>query len=112
MTYEYNGHLTFEERIEEISKQIEKEYSIDKDLALKIATLEDPITTDDIINAKYKRYSNILKLCSNNEIVKNKVISDIFKDYKDIKGKYEKIDIFVSDLTTFLEYNTNIPEYK
>lgn len=112
MTYEYNGYLTFEERIEEISKQIQKEYSIDKDLALKIAALEEPITTDDTNDAKFKRYSNILKLCINDEITRKKVISDIFKDYKKIKGRYEKIDIFVSDLTTYLEYNTNIPEYK
>ena len=107
MTFDYNGHLTFEERVALITKEL-IEYGIDKDTALKIASIEEPITTNNIEDARYKRYSNILKINKNKDI-EDKVIKDIYKYYK--KGN-KKIDKYIDDLSIYVEYNTDLPEYK
>ena len=60
MTYNYNGNLSFEERVGLITKELMDEYNMDKDTALKIASIEEPITTSDIYDSKYKRFSNMM----------------------------------------------------
>lgn len=107
MNLDYNGHLTFEERVALITKEL-VDYGIGKDTALKIASIEEPITTNDIEDARYKRYSNILKINKNKDI-EDKVIKDIFKYYK--KGN-KKIDKYIDDLSIYVKYNTELPEYK
>lgn len=110
MNYDYNANLTFEERVGLITRDIMKEYPIDKELAMKIASIELPIDTDDKEDAKYKRLSNILLFVQNDKIIKNMVIEDILDNY--IKGKSEKIDNYVNDILVYIKYNTNLPEYK
>ena len=66
----------------------------------------------DIYYDETSRYCNIIKVCKNNKILKEKVINDMLKNYKSIEGKYEKIDRFISDLLIYIKYNTDFPEYK
>ena len=70
--------------------------------------INPPITTNNIEDARYKRYSNILKINKNKDI-EDKVIKDIYKYYK--KGN-KKIDKYIDDLSIYVEYNTDLPEYK
>lgn len=107
MNLEYNGHLTYEERVSLITKEL-VEYGMDKEIALKIASIEEPITTEDKEDARYKRLSNILRITNDNNI-KDKVIKDMYKYYK--KGN-KKIDKFMEDLSISIKYNTDLPEYK
>ena len=70
MKYEYNGNLTYEERIALVSNEIMNNYSyISKGAAYIISSLEPPITTkvDDTI--KFRRLSNIFYITKNNEII-------------------------------------------
>lgn len=107
MNLDYNGHLTFEERVSLITKEL-VEYGMDKETALKIASIEEPITTEDKEDARYKRLSNILRITNDNNI-KDKVIKDMYKYHK--KGN-KKIDKFMEDLSISIKYNTDLPEYK
>ena len=67
MNYDYNGNLTFEERVAVITKELIS-YGLDKEMALKVASIEEPITTKDIYNFTFKRLSNILMLSDNKRI--------------------------------------------
>ena len=109
MKYEYNGNLTYEERISLVSREITKYYPfITKSESILIATLEPPINNEinDVIKFRrlytilfVKRDNNvfdivlkdILKLDKNNEIIKNGIIklleyknNNVFPDVKDI----------------------------
>ncbi|MBR3116675.1 MAG: hypothetical protein IKF36_02230 [Bacilli bacterium] len=112
MNYDYNANLSYEERIGLITRDIMKEYPINKELAMKIATIEEPIDTDNKEDAMYKRLSNILFFVQNDKVIKNMVIEDMLDNYKSIKGKYEKIDQYINDLLVYIKYDTNLPEYK
>ena len=90
MKYNYNGNLTFEERIEEVSIDIIKKYNnISIEDAMVIASLEGPITTCVTDEIKFKRlyniifvinsmydevYKDILKLDISNEVIKSGII--------------------------------------
>lgn len=104
MTYNYNGNLTFEERVGFITKEL-MEYGLDKETALKVASFEEPITTDDKYYYMFKRLSNILRI-SNDSKIKDKVIKDMFNNYKE--GN-KKIDKYMEDLSIHIEYNTELP---
>ena len=113
MNYDYNANLKFEERVDIISKEILNAYpSIGKECAIKIASIEMPIDTYDITDAKFKRLSNILFFCRNDEIIKNKVIEDILKSYKNLNIKNEKVDNYVNDIIIYKKYDTELPLYK
>lgn len=70
MKYEYNGNLTYEERIALVSNEIMNNYSyVSKGEAYIISSLEPPITSkvDDII--KFRRLSNIYYITKNDGII-------------------------------------------
>ena len=108
MNYDYNGNLTFEERVGIITKDL-MNYGLDKDEALKIASIEEPINDSDKYEPEYKRLYNILRL-SKDDKIKKKVISDMFNIYKE--GRCNKIDLFITNLRVYLEYDTDLPELK
>ena len=107
MKFDYNGNLTFEERVAIITKELIG-YGLNKETALKVASIEEPITNNDIEEARFKRLYNILKVNKDKDI-EDKVISDMFKYYK--KGN-KKIDKFMEELSIYVKYNTDLPEYK
>ena len=90
MKYDYNGNLTFEERIEEVSLDIINQFpNISVVDAMKVASLEEPINRDINDEFKFKRlynilfvrndmyeeiYNEILKLDLNNELIKSGLI--------------------------------------
>ncbi len=83
MNYEYNGHLTEEERVKQVAKEINsyyKEISIPQ--AKLIAELESPITEEINEIIKFKRLYNILLIIQKNEKLFNKVFIDLKKTYK------------------------------
>ena len=108
MNYDYNGNLTFEERVGLITKDL-MNYGLDKELALKVASIEEPINDNNRYESEYKRLYNILRL-SNDDRIKNKVISDMFNIYEE--GRSKKIDSFITDLKVYIEYNADLPELK
>ena len=83
MNYEYNGHLTEEERIKQVSKEITsyyKEISLPK--AKLIAELESPITEEVTEIIKFKRLYNILFIIQKDKILFNKIFIDLKNTYK------------------------------
>lgn len=70
MKYEYNGNLTYEERIALVSNEIMNNYSyVSKGEAYIISSLEPPITSSVDDNIKFRRLSNIFYITKNNEII-------------------------------------------
>lgn len=112
MNFDYNANLTYEERVASITRDILKEYPVNKEIAMKIASIELPIDTDNIEDARYRRLSNILFFNQNDLVVKNKVIEDMLNNYKSIKGKYEKIDKYIDELVSYIEFGTDLPRYE
>lgn len=113
MDYSYNANLTFEERVSKITKEIITTYPfIDKDIAIKIASIELPIDDDNKDDAMFKRLSNILFFYKDNELIKNRIINEILDNYKNLDNKTEKINNFINDILIYRNYNTEIPLYK
>ncbi|MBQ1495963.1 MAG: hypothetical protein IIZ40_01245 [Bacilli bacterium] len=110
MKYKYNGHLTFEERVDEVANEIIKVYPVDKETALKLAAMEEVISSSNIIDIKYKRLSNILRYV-NDENIKSRVIKDILNEYKNEKEKNTRLDDYISNLVDSLKYNLDLPIY-
>ena len=70
MKYEYNGNLTYEERIALVSNEIMNNYSyVSKGAAYIISSLEPPITSKVDDNIKFRRLSNIFYITKNSEII-------------------------------------------
>lgn len=104
MNYDYNGNLTFEQRIENVSNDI-TEYcpNITKSEAMLIATLEPPICTkvDDII--KFRRLFNIIFIKRNYDI--------FIKIICEMKKLDNTIDIIKNTLDMLCDYITNKSEF-
>lgn len=112
MNYDYNANLTFEERVSIITKDIINKYPfINKETAIKIASLEEPIDNnkEDII---FKRLSNILLFYQNDINKKNIIINDILKEYRNLNDKDEKINKYISDILDYQRYDIELPLYK
>lgn len=70
MKYEYNGNLTYEERIALVSNEIMNNYSyVSKGAAYIISSLEPPITSSVDDNIKFRRLSNIFYITKNSDII-------------------------------------------
>ena len=93
MEIKYNGHLTLEERIEQISSEIKEEYPTisEKDL-IKISAMEE-INNEIEYNPylHYKRLSNI-KIIINNKEDLNYIKAD-----KEIKELVDKYQLFIGE---------------
>lgn len=77
MKYNYNGNLTYEERIADVSKDIIDEYPyISKSQSYLVAALEPPITTDINDAIKFRRLFNILFVTHNKEIFNEILLLD------------------------------------
>ena len=102
MKYEYNGNLTYEERIARISYDIINYYPfITKSESILIATLEPPIDSEvnDII--KFRRLYNILSIKRDN-ITFDIILNDMLKLDKNNK-------IICNGIIKLLEYkNANL----
>lgn len=112
MKFEYNGHLTFEERVEEVSKDIISKYKeIDIETAKKAAALESPITTNVNDEIVIRRLYNLALLNKDNEVIKNKIVYDMLDYYKDKIGENEKIDELLKALTENIFYGAEFPNF-
>ena len=79
MEYDYNGNLTYEERIAKVSKEITNYYSfISKSESILVASLEHPIDDkiDDLF--KFRRLYNILTIRRDNNTF-DIVLNDMLK---------------------------------
>lgn len=82
MKYEYNGHLSQEEKTKQVAKEIIEEYSkIPYETALKIASVEGKISTSPNFKIKFERLYNILLFTQYNKEL-------YMKAYNDIKNLY------------------------
>lgn len=111
MKYEYNGHLTLEERIDLISKEITHKYpKINIETAKIIATIESPITTKPNILNHFMRLYNILFIIQKNKLLFSDISKDLINTYQYYTqhNKNEKIDTIM--LETF-NYLTNKTKY-
>ena len=83
MNYEYNGHLTEEERKNKVSKEITSYYKeINEKEENLIASLEEPITTPPTSVIKFMRLFNILFVIQNNKVLFNKIYNDLENTFK------------------------------
>ena len=103
MKFNYNGNLTFEERIEEVSLDIINSYpNISIKDAMVIASLEGPITTIVTEDIKFKRLYNIM-------FVRNDMYDEIYKEILKLDNKNEIVRtglIKLSELSS-----NNLPLY-
>lgn len=82
MDYEYNGHLTEEERVKQVSKEIKRKYQRINDNDLKwIASLEAAISTSKTKEMEFNRLFNILFVMQDDKIIFEEVFSDLKKIY-------------------------------
>ena len=83
MELDYNGNLTYQERINKVSKEITSYYKeINEKDATLIASLEDPITTQPTLVIKFMRLFNILFVIQNNKSLFNKIYNDLENNFK------------------------------
>lgn len=112
MEFEYNGHLLEEEKNIQVANEIITKYpNIDFDKALKIASLEDKITTKKTPEIELNRLYNILLLTINNNNIHNEVYKDIKKAYNNYLNNNEyknsKMDDIMTELILFEERKRN-----
>ncbi len=108
MEFNYNGHMTFEERINDVANDIIHTYQeIPFDLAKKIASLEDPIN-DSKYNPvnEFKRSYNIMFLTNN---LYNNTYEKAFNNLKDA---YIKIDESKNDFLYFTNILIELINYQ
>ena len=92
MKFEYNGHLEEMERILLVADEIVGEFSeIPMDKAMKIAALEDVITTECDSIMYFKRLYNILFVMQDKKNVFDKVLSEIKKVYNKFDGEKDMV---------------------
>lgn len=99
MKFEYNGNLTFFERIDLVSKEILDVYPNINNVKL-IASLEPPITVDLNIDMIFRRLYNIALINKNNYELINKIIIDMVNTLRktnDIDGKYKNLIVSLID---------------
>ncbi len=105
MRFEYNGNLTYDERVLQVSKEITDYYKdIKKNEAFLIASLEDPITTDVTSVIKFKRLYNILFVIQNKKDIFDRVykdLEDVFKEYTLSNIEDKKIDRIMEEVIKY-----------
>ena len=105
MEFKYNGHLTFKERVSQVSNEITAYYKdIDKNKANMIAGMEDVITTDVNPIIKFKRLYNIMFIMQQDKNIFNKVYIDlvkVFREYLESKLEDEKIDKIMEEIIKY-----------
>lgn len=114
MKYEYNGHLTLEERINNISQEIIKTYpEIDTKTAETIATIEHPITTEPSYLNHFARLYNILFIVQKNKVLFNNIFKDLIKTYQKYiqNNKNEKIDTIMLEIFAYVNNKTQYLPY-
>lgn len=82
MKYEYNGHMTFEERVISVARDIMKKYpSIKKEDAISVARVESPII--DVKNEKleFNRLYEILYIIDKKSELYKTVLDDLKEVY-------------------------------
>ncbi len=112
MKFEYNGHLTEEERINLVAKEITSKYPIISiQTAKEIALFEGKISTPKNINMELQRLYNIMLV---NQINKKTNII-VFRDYlsllkenydKEVKDKYFDI---IDRIKNYFDNNASFP---
>ena len=105
MDFKYNGNLTFDERVNQVAKEITDYYKdIKKSEALMIASLEDPITTDITPIIKFKRLYNIMFIMQQDKNIFNKVYKDLentFKEYLSLGLEEKRIDRMMEEIIKY-----------
>ena len=112
MEYNYNGNLLVEDRINEVAKDIQKEYpEINYELAKSIATLEAPITTEVTDEMRFRRLYNILLFTQNDKHLQTKLTSEIIPVYQRISGQYQDIDRVMEKMVMYIISGGLFPFY-
>lgn len=88
MEYEYNGYMTFEERIANVTKDIIKKYpSIEKKVAINVARVESPIIDPKNEKIEFNRLYQILYRIEKETDLYRTILNDIKKVYSKIIKK-------------------------
>lgn len=114
MKYKYNGHLTLEERIYSISKEIMTLYpEINYETARTIATIEYPITSEPTTINHFMRLYNILFIIQKNKTLFTNISKDFIKTYQYYtqNNKNEKIDNAMIEIFNYLNNKTSYLPY-
>ena len=114
MKYEYNGHLTVEERIDQVSKEITEYYpQVTLEKAKEAAIIEDRISSEVTLINKLNRLYNIMLVHRDNK----KIVMEIFKDYlklisnnnTDYGEELDKYVDLIDGINTYLYNNADFP---
>ena len=113
MNYEYNGNLLYEDRLENVAKDIRLEYpTIPLHIAKYIAAMEIPITTEVTDEMRFRRTYNILYVCRNKKELKVKLFNQLIHTYQKIYGQYQDIDHLMDKLMYYMINGGDFPEYE
>lgn len=83
MKFEYNANLQFQERIEQVKKEILEEYPlISEDYALLAASLSSTIDDKSTNDDKFDRYYYLLKIIGKENEEFSHVFNDLFNLYQ------------------------------
>jgi hypothetical protein len=94
MKFEYNGHLNEMNRFISVAKEIVDYFpDIPMEKAMKIAALEDVITTECDSNMYFKRLYNILYIMQEEKNVFNIVLNELITTFKNFSGELDIIII-------------------
>ncbi len=112
MSYEYNGHLIDDERVNLVAHEIMDKYpEIDVIKAEQIARLEGSISTEPNINVKFNRLYNIMLIMHDDENFVIKVFKDLLMVFKKNRFSYcsDYYDNILKELLGFLEHRREFP---
>ena len=111
MNFEYNGNLTYEDRIEQVSKEIKNIYP-DISNVDYIAALEPPITTKFDVDMLFRRLYNIILVNKEDYKIVNNVIHDMIVVLKTIKKDNEKYKNLIVSLIDYVNTSKNFPSFE
>ena len=112
MNYQYNGHLSEEERIEVVATEIVKQYAeINAREAKKIATLEGSISTPCNFDMIFSRLYHIMLIMNQEKEIVRKVYRDLLSCLKEspVTDKFYFYQQVVIEIYRFLTGEREFP---
>ena len=111
MNYQYNGHLSEEERIEVVATEIVKQYpEINDREAKKIAALEGSISTNCNFDMIFTRLYHIMLIMNQDKKIVRKVYKDLLFCLKENQST-DKIDVYEQTIIEIYRFLMNEREF-
>ena len=108
MIFEYNGNMSYEDRLNKVTNEIQIMYpSIEKEKAKLASVMEQPI--NDKLNYRniFSRYYNILFVNMDSKDFQNEVFYDMIEIFRESDDEY--INNKMIELEEYFNNNGNFP---